>query len=81
MHPYLPKVHYHDPKSGTLVMSYHPPFKTSDDQIEALGRFAGMLLRRLTHVSTRDIHRDNLHKRRNVPDSENEIAVLIDLGY
>lgn len=58
-------------------MSYHPPFESKDDQIEGLGRMCSMLLRRLTHVGTTDIHTDNVHRRR----VNQDVAVLIDLGY
>jgi hypothetical protein len=77
MEPYIPKVHYHDPKSGTLVMSYHPPFSDREEQIDSMGRFIQMLIERGTGVRCSDLHSDNVHKK----SRNHKRVVIIDLGY
>lgn len=77
MREYLPKVHYHDPATGTLVMSYHPPFADKEDQIDSMGRFIQLLLLKATGVRCSDLHSDNVHQK-----AENhKQVVIIDLGY
>lgn len=77
MRPYLPTIYWHDKQSGTLVMSYHPPFTDHEDQVDALGKFVQLLLRKSTGVRSTDLHSENIHKKR-----ENwNIVTLIDLGY
>ena len=77
MRDYLPKVHYHDPATGTLVMSYHPPFADQEEQIDSMGRFIQILILKATGVRCSDLHSDNVHQK-----AENhKQVVIIDLGY
>ena len=80
MRRYLPKVHYHDPKSGVLVMRYYPRFKNYEDQIEGLGNLIRVLLRRITGVNISDIHCENIRNGTG-PEPENYLPILCDLGY
>lgn len=77
MHQFLPKVYYHDPKSGTLVMSYHPPFGNREDQTDAMGHMVQVLIQRATGVRTTDMHSENIHQKQ----PRRKRAVVIDLGY
>jgi hypothetical protein len=77
MREYLPKVHYYDQGTGTLVMSYHPPFTDREEQIDAMGEFVETLILKSTGVRCSDLHSDNVHQK-----AENQKrVVLIDLGY
>jgi hypothetical protein len=77
MREYLPKVHYHDPATGTLVMSYHPPFVDKEEQVDAMGDFIQTLILKSTGVRCSDLHSDNAHKKN---DTTRQV-VIIDLGY
>jgi hypothetical protein len=76
---YLPKVYYHDKKSGTVVMSYHKKFNNQEAQFEKLGELTTRLIRRLTGVTVGDIHGGNVNVKDNAPKKPS--LVFIDLGY
>ena len=76
MRPYLPTVFYHDTVSGTMVMSYHPPFEDHEQQVDALGKLIQTLIYKSTGVCCSDLHSENTHQKK--PDKG---VVIIDLGY
>lgn len=76
MRPYLPKVYYHDRKSGVLVMHWYKNFDDDVDALRALGRMVTRLVYRWTNVGITDIHEDNVRMGRTKKDT-----ILIDLGY
>jgi len=76
MRPHLPRVLYHDKKSGVLVMDWKKEFDTDVDAFRALGRLTTKLIRKWKGVTVSDIHEDNVRQGR----SKREV-VLVDLGY
>jgi hypothetical protein len=80
MRKYLPKIYYHDRKSGIVVMHYHPPFRESEESYTALGRLVTELLKRQFGVTIGDIWEPNIG-RRDPASGYNPLAVLIDAGY
>jgi hypothetical protein len=72
--PHLPKVHFHDRKSGVLVMDYYQPL-SSDKAVELLGKVIRKLVSRIARVAMNDIHCDNVRKGR-----RGEVT-FCDLGY
>lgn len=75
LRPHLPKVHYHNRKTGVLVMQYYESFdKDTFQQFVKLGNVVIKLVKRLTGVTMSDVHWGNFHKEKNK-------GVFIDLGY
>lgn len=75
LRPHLPRVYYHDRKTGVLVMSYHDDFVYETERLEELGKVVGKLIKRLTGVVCRDIHGNNIRQRKSGQ------LVFTDLGY
>lgn len=76
MRKHLPKVYYHDRKSGVLVMHWYKNFEDDVDSLRAIGRLVTILVYRWLGVGVTDIHEDNVRMGRTKKD-----AILIDLGY
>ena len=76
LRPYLPKVYYHDRKSGILVMHKYEKFSRRYDQCNALGDMITDLIFQLTGITVCDIYGDNVKMGRT-----RNSAVLVDLGY
>jgi hypothetical protein len=75
MRKYLPKIYYHDHKSGVLVMRYYPPFTGKYSLLGATGILIRDLFKRATGENMCDYGAENVHDR---GDME---AVIIDWGY
>ena len=80
MRKYLPKVYYHDPKSGVLVMKFYPEFGDEDDQIDGLGNLIRTLIRRTTGVDIADIHSENVRNGTR-HEAIKYLPILVDVGY
>lgn len=76
MRRYLPRVYYHDKKSGILVVSWHKEFANDVDAFRALGRFTTKLLRQNHKVTVSDIHEENVRQ-----GVDRKQIILVDLGY
>lgn len=76
MRKHLPKVYYHDKKSGVLVMHWYKNFEDDVDALRAIGRLVTRLVAKWQGVGVTDIHEDNVRMGRTKKD-----AILIDLGY
>jgi len=79
MRKYLPKIYYHDRKSGMLMMRWYDNFEDSEDAYFSLGKMAAEMIYRLTGIKLIDIHDDNT--RTPDPHCEYSRTVLIDIGY
>jgi hypothetical protein len=80
MRKYLPKVYYHDRKSGVLVMHWYDTFINDFDAYCSLGNMVADLMYRLTGVKTIDIHSGNT--RTSSPKRKDRgRTILIDVGY
>lgn len=76
MQMYLPKVYYHDRKSGVLVMHWYKEFTDDVDALRALGRMVTRLIWLWERVGISDIHEGNVRIGRSKKDVK-----IIDLGY
>lgn len=76
MRPHIPRVYFHDKKSGVLVVSWHPEFRNTTTSFRALGRLMTKVIAKKTGITVSDIHEDNTRRGRTAKDS-----VLVDLGY
>jgi hypothetical protein len=70
---HLPKVYYHDNKSGIVVMHRYNSL-TCDKSFDKLGIFTGKLIKKMTGVDMTDIQSSNVM-------SNGSGFVFIDLGY
>jgi len=80
MRKYLPKIYYHDRKSGVLVMRWYDKFEDEFVGYCSLGNMVADLMYRLTGVKTLDIHGGNT-RTSNPRKGEKGHTVLIDMGY
>jgi hypothetical protein len=80
MRKYLPKIYYHDRKSGVLVMHWYAAFTSNFHAYCSLGNMAADLMYRLTGVKTIDIHDGNT-RTSNPERDEKGRTILIDMGY
>jgi hypothetical protein len=80
MRKYLPKIYYHDRKSGVLVMRWYEAFDNDFNAYCSLGNMAADLMYRLTGVKTIDIHGGNT-RTSNPNRGEKGRTILIDMGY
>lgn len=76
MKKYVPEVHYHDRKTGVLVVSLHSKFTSSYNRTGAMGRLITEMIVRHFGINVGDIHAANVGRGKGQTD-----AVLIDLGY
>lgn len=77
MQPHLPEMFYIDKVHGILVMRFYPKYDSFEEQADSMGRLIQRLIYAHTRTRTSDIHTENVNRRR----TNNEGAVLIDLGY
>lgn len=77
MQKHLPEIHYYDPVSCVLVVSYHPRFTTHEKEADAMGKFIQELIRAATKVAVSDVHSENVNRKKSTDDT----AVIIDFGY
>lgn len=80
MRKYLPKIYYHDRKSGVLVMHWYDEFNDDFIRYCSLGNMAADLMYRLTGVKTIDIHGGNTRTSNRLEDEKGR-TILIDIGY
>jgi hypothetical protein len=80
MRKYLPKIYYHDRKSGVLVMHWYDGFNDDFTRYCSLGNMTADLMYRLTGVKTIDIHGGNT-RTSNPRKGEKGRTILIDIGY
>lgn len=72
---HLPEILYFDKASGVLIMRYYPRFRSFEVQADAMGEALARVISSLTRTHCSDLHTEN------VRSSEEDDAVIIDLGY
>ena len=78
MRKFLPKIYYHDPKAGVVVMRWYPDYDKDYEEEDMLGHMIQRLVYDMTGVMLSDVHTGNVRSHNGKHGGR---TILIDLGY